>query len=146
MLRLEEGWGLYQPIITLHASLTHGCFSFTFSGKFPPDWEKDGKANRPQKASFHDCRTKESRAHLHTVATPLSGAARDFSTTESGTSSSATRGEPDPCDSAQDSGHLEEGQFCMFYSQCKWLRWLVYIDFPSRDCFLSEIWNWTFIY
>ncbi|XP_027265404.1 short transient receptor potential channel 7 isoform X2 [Cricetulus griseus] len=81
------------------------------------DWEKDGKANRPQKASFHDCRTKESRAHLHTVATPLSGAARDFSTTESGTSSSATRGEPDPCDSAQDSGHLEEGQFCMFYSQ-----------------------------
>lgn len=33
----------------------------------------------------------------------------------------ATHGEPDPRDSAQDLGHLEEGQTCVFYSRCKWL-------------------------
>jgi hypothetical protein len=106
-----------------------------------PRLGKGQEGKSATKGEFSPFPTKESRAHLHTIATPLSGADLDFSTTESGTSASATHGEPDPGDSVQDSGHLEEGQACVFYSRCKWLWWLVYIDFPSRDCFIPEIWN-----
>ncbi|GAB1298254.1 Short transient receptor potential channel 7 [Apodemus speciosus] len=82
-----------------------------------PRLGKGQEGKSATKGEFSPLPTKESRALLHTIATPLSGADLDFSTTESGTSASATHGEPDPRDSAQDSGHLEEGQACVFYSR-----------------------------